>query len=98
MKKKKMNTATKDPPQSELEPRTPRSRILSLSTWAKVGVKQTGEGPGGGGEEEKEGRRKEGEKKRRERREEGRKGGKKRRKSAQNQCSPRKVKKTHPKI
>ena len=32
LKKKKMNTATKDPPQSELEPRTPRSRILSLST------------------------------------------------------------------
>ena len=32
LKKKKMNPVTKDPPQSELEPRTPRSRILSLST------------------------------------------------------------------
>ena len=46
LKKKKMNTATKDPPQSELEPRTPRSRILSLSTWAicdstKAGGKKT---------------------------------------------------------
>ena len=41
-----MNTATKDPPQGELEPRTPRSRILSLSTWAicdstKAGGKKT---------------------------------------------------------
>ena len=30
----KVKTTTKDPQQSELEPRTPRSRILSLSTWA----------------------------------------------------------------
>ena len=45
-KRKKMNTATKDPPQVEVEPRTPRSRILSLSTWAicdstKAGGKKT---------------------------------------------------------
>ena len=34
LKRKKVKTATKDLPQSERERSTPRSRILSLSTWA----------------------------------------------------------------
>ena len=46
LKRKRVKTETKDPPQSELEPSTPRSRLLSLSTWAicdstKAGGKKT---------------------------------------------------------
>ena len=46
LKRKNVKTATKDRPQSELEPSTPRSKLLSLSTWAicdstKVGGKKT---------------------------------------------------------
>ena len=68
---------TKTPERSRLEPKTIRSRIFGLSTWAKVGVKQTGEGGKrrkkkeggkrgrrkGGRGERKEGKRKEKEKK-----------------------------------
>ena len=77
-----MKTASKDPPQSELEPSTHRSRILSLSTWAKVGVQQTGEGG-------KRGKKKEGGERGR------RKGGRGGRKEGKEERKGEKVHKTN---